>query len=474
MNTIIMLLLISLLVLVHELGHFCAARIFGVRVSKFGFGLPFGPTLYKTKWGNTEILVHAFLLGGYVSFPDDEEAEEDGNKSEKEIKNKEKEEETLPLDSPERFKNKAPWQQAIIVSAGVFMNVVFAILITIFAAAWYHKLPTGTTDIFVKEVVKENNTSNIINADIKAGDKIVSINGIPANSTYKFIFVIQKSKWFDNFVDSKIITQKLEDLKKLNPEVDFENLIAKGTKLRLPAQTPESELRIDEKVAMGLEKYKTDEYELTKEEIQLRDSIQNKEFYIALQDTDPESLAKALSDSYRPMTIVLERDDKQHTLNEIYTDKKGVLGIKLDTKEIFTETTTPKEIVFASCNYLWMSTKLMALGLWQLVTGKIPISEMHGIVVITKVGSDIIEAYGMLNGLLLTAIISIDLAIINLLPIPALDGGHLMFLALEKIMGRKIDEKITENISRIFFLLLIILMVYVVFNDIFALITHKF
>ena len=76
MNTIIMLFLISLLILVHEIGHFAAARMFGVRVSKFGFGLPIGPTLFKTKWGNTEILVHAFLLGGYVSFPDDEEVKE--------------------------------------------------------------------------------------------------------------------------------------------------------------------------------------------------------------------------------------------------------------------------------------------------------------------------------------------------------------------------------------------------------------
>ena len=150
------------------------------------------------------------------------------------------------------------------------------------------------------------------------------------------------------------------------------------------------------------------------------------------------------------------------------------MGIKLETKEIFTETNTPKEIVVNSLKYLWTNTKLMAFGLWQLVTGKIPMSEMHGIVVITKVGSDIIETYGMLNGLLLTAIISIDLAIINLLPIPALDGGHLMFLALEKILGREIDEKITETIGRIFFLLLIVLMVFVIFNDIFALVTHKF
>ena len=101
-------------------------------------------------------------------------------------------------------------------------------------------------------------------------------------------------------------------------------------------------------------------------------------------------------------------------------------------------------------------------------------NEMHGIIAITKIGSDIIEHQGMLNGLLLTAIISIDLAIINLLPIPALDGGHLMFIIIEKIIGRPLDEKIVENISRFFFALLIALMIFVVFNDIFALITKKF
>ena len=115
----------------------------------------------------------------------------------------------------------------------------------------------------------------------------------------------------------------------------------------------------------------------------------------------------------------------------------------------------------------------MLLGLWQLISGKIPLSDMHGIVAITKVGGDIIENSGMLKGLLLSAIISIDLAIINLLPIPALDGGHLMFLALEKLVGRELDEKIVEGISRVFFTLLILLMIYVVFNDIFALVTKQ-
>ena len=322
--------------------------------------------------------------------------------------------------------------------------------------------------------MSKDNTSNIVNADIKPGDKIKSINGINVTSTYKFIFVVQKSKYFDGFADSEIVTHKLKDLKILNPKVDFENRIPAGTSLKLPAAAPEKPLKVSENVASGYEKYETAEIALTKEETELRNEIENKTVYVLKEDMEPENIAKALSDTYKPITIVLERDGSEVVLNNIHTDKNGLLGVKLETREIFTPTNTPKEIITNSINYLWQSTKLMGFGLWQLVTGKIPMSEMHGIVVITKVGSDIIETYGMLNGLLLTAIISIDLAIINLLPIPALDGGHLMFLALEKLLGKELDEKITEGIGRFFFLLLIILMVYVIFNDIVALVTHKF
>ena len=84
-----------------------------------------------------------------------------------------------------------------------------------------------------------------------------------------------------------------------------------------------------------------------------------------------------------------------------------------------------------------------------------------------------IEQTGILNGILLTAIISINLAVMNLLPIPALDGGHLMFLIIEKFKGKPLDERVTAKISNFFFLLLIILMMVLIFNDIFAIITKQ-
>src|ERR1035437_7417981 len=101
MHIFTMLFLISILVLVHELGHFGVARLVGAKPERFGFGLPFGPTLYERKWGDTTICVHALLLGGYVSFPDDDPDSE------------------IPKDDSRRLSNKSVWQRFLIISAGV-------------------------------------------------------------------------------------------------------------------------------------------------------------------------------------------------------------------------------------------------------------------------------------------------------------------------------------------------------------------
>ena len=100
--------------------------------------------------------------------------------------------------------------------------------------------------------------------------------------------------------------------------------------------------------------------------------------------------------------------------------------------------------------------------------------DMHGIVAITKIGGDVIQNNGFFSGLLLTAMISLDLALVNFLPIPALDGGHFMFLVIEKLRGKPLAEETINKISSVFFLLLILFMIFIVGNDIYALIKHKF
>lgn len=459
-NLIIMIALISLLVLVHEWGHYIAARLFGVRVTKFGFGMPIGPVLFKTKKGDLEILVHACLLGGYVSFPEDEETEEG-----KPI---------LPLDSKERFKNQPPLKQAIIVTAGVIMNVIFAFFLIVLAATIFHKLPTGKSEVFINEVLKDGYIQKTMPNKLKANDKIVSVNGIDIDSAYSFIFLVKNSKLYDNKVSKETINKKLDEFLKLNPKIKKNEIIKEGTRIILPTKTPEDKLVVNEHILKGIEKYKDNEIQLSEDETKLRNELLNRYTYVLTRDSFALEIATALADYYKPLDIVLERGGKQIEIKNVVAGEEGTLGVKLSTKEIYTETKTLPQIFVNSAKYMVNSTKLMCIGLIQLITGKIPMNEMHGIIAITKIGSDIIEHQGMLNGLLLTAIISIDLAIINLLPIPALDGGHLMFIIIEKIIGRPLDEKIVENISRFFFALLIALMIFVVFNDIFALITKKF
>lgn len=459
-NLIIMIALISLLVLVHEWGHYIAARLFGVRVTKFGFGMPVGPVLFKTKKGDLEILVHACLLGGYVSFPEDEETEEG-----KPI---------LPLDSKERFKNQPPLKQAIIVTAGVIMNVIFAFFLIVLAATIFHKLPTGKSEVFINEVLKDGYIQKTMPNKLKANDKIVSVNGIDIDSAYSFIFLVKNSKLYDNKVSKETINKKLDEFLKLNPKIKKNEIIKEGTRIILPTKTPEDKLVVNEHILKGIEKYKDNEIQLSEDETKLRNELLNRYTYVLTRDSFALEIATALADYYKPLDIVIERGGKQIEIKNVVAGEEGTLGVKLSTKEIYTETKTLPQIFVNSAKYMVNSTKLMCIGLIQLITGKIPMNEMHGIIAITKIGSDIIEHQGMLNGLLLTAIISIDLAIINLLPIPALDGGHLMFIIIEKIIGRPLDEKIVENISRFFFALLIALMIFVVFNDIFALITKKF
>lgn len=457
-SLIIMLFLISLLVLVHEWGHYVTARMFGVKVSRFGIGMPIGPTLFKTKRGDLEIVIHACLLGGYVSFPDDEE---DSEKS-------------LPKDSPERLINQPKWKRAIIISAGVIMNVVFAFLLIVFTALVFHKLPTGKADVFVNDLIKEGAIAQGYKDTIKKDDKIIKVNGLDIDSTYKFIFLIKNSAEYDNKIDKEIAEKNYNEILKLNPSLKENEKIKAGTLIKLPKRTLENPLIVSDEVAKGLDKYENSEIELTKEEITLRDKIKDSLNFKTDEEITLNELANSISDTYKPIDITVNRNGEILDFKDIKVPSDGVLGIKLSSSDIYQETKDIKSIIYYSYDYLIRSTKYMCYGLWQLITGKIPAKEMHGIIAITKIGSDIIQYQGMLNALLLTALISMNLAIINLLPIPALDGGHLMFIIIEKIIGKPLNEEAIDKISKFFFLLLIILMVLILFNDVWALITGKF
>ena len=185
-------------------------------------------------------------------------------------------------------------------------------------------------------------------------------------------------------------------------------------------------------------------------------------------------MAFAVSDTTKPLDIKVLRDGNVVELKTVYSDSEGLIGITFDRKEILIPVTGVKSALKTSYDYLYNETKSMIIVLKQLFTGKIPLKNMHGVVLITKMGGDIISSEGIFYGILLTAVISMNLAILNILPIPALDGGHLLFLIIEKIQGKPVKEEVANKIMTVFFILLIALLVFVLFNDIYVLVKPLF
>ena len=447
MSILIMILLLSLLILVHEAGHFCAARAFGIRVDKFGFGLPIGPTLYKTKVGDVEVLVHAFLLGGYVSFPDDEKDCD------------------LPKDSPERFINKPVWQRVIVVSAGVIANVICAIALVMVVAIFTGKLPSGNYEVFVGDISAPKEAS-IWQSGLQKGDRILKANGCDINNAYSLVTIVKNSAKNNGLITEDIVEANYKELKNLNPGLVKDETIPSGLAVRLPQKLSQEVITMDEYAAKGAKYFKPKGEKIDESLLELVKQIEGKTVYVSDGKYTLEDISKALSNGYHPINLTIERNGVVLDLKPIYPDEKGIIGIGLSTKKTMIETKNPVSVVTESYVYLWDNTYTMMYSLGQLFTGNIPLKDMHGVVAITKIGGDMIDKSGKSSGILLAALISMNLAILNILPIPALDGGHLMFLTIEKIMRKPVDEKIIEVVSTVFFSLLIILMIFVVFNDI--------
>lgn len=447
MSIIIMILLLSLLILVHEAGHFFAARAFGIKVEKFGFGLPVGPTLYRKKCGDVEILVHAFLLGGYVSFPDDEKDCE------------------LAEDSPERFINKPAWQRAVVVSAGVIANVICALALVMFVAIWTKQLPSGNYEIYTGSISAPKD-ANIWNSGLQVGDRILSANGCDINNIYSFVTIVKNSAKSNGVISNEIVEKNYALLKGLNPGLERDEIIPAGIAIRLPEKVETDVITMDKYAAKGAKYFKKEGITLDETLKALSKQLDGDTVYTSDGKYTLSQIATAISDGVHPINLVVERNGEQIKLPPIYPDEKGIIGIGLASKQTMIETTTPISIIKGSNKYLWDNTYMMTYSLGQLFTGNIPLKDMHGVIAITKIGGDMIDKAGKSSGILLAALISMNLALLNILPIPALDGGHLMFLIIEKIIGKPLDDKVIEKISSVFFSLLIVLMVFVIFNDI--------
>lgn len=454
MSIVIMVLLLGFLILIHEMGHFFAARALGIKVSKFALGFPIGPTLWSKKIGDVEYLIHACLIGGYVAFPDDEKDSD------------------LPKDSLERFANNPVWKRMIVISAGVFMNLVVAFLLVFIVAGFWGELPSGKQQVFAQKVLQEE-TAPAYLGGMQDGDRILTINGSDINSSYAFTTYIKNSTAYDAKVEKATIDENLTKLESLNSNINKDEVLPKSVVVRLPQNLTESKLQLSDDVLKGLAFYKDEQLKLNDKQVKLRDSLIGKNTYVSDGTMTLSDVAYAISDNVRPLDFVVLRNGEKIELKTIYPDKEGMIRVMPNVIGLTVKTNTLPKVISEGSKYLWKQTAMQLYGFYQLITGKIPAKEMHGIVAVAKIGGDVISNGGLASGLLLTAIISAWLAILNFFPIPALDGGHMLFLILEKLRGKPVSEKAIEISSTIFFGLIVVLALLLIANDIYALITHK-
>ena len=334
---------ISVVVFIHESGHFLVARLFGVRVEKFSIG--FGPALlkYRDKKGTTWIL-SALPLGGYVKMYGDGDVASNPDLQ--------KIEEMSPEDKDSAFFTKKSWQKSLIVAAGPFANYILAVFC--FLIAFYNiGVPTSTSEVaFVqKESIADQ-------AGIMPGDVMIKINNISVKDALHF-----------------------------------------------------------------------------KEEI-----IQ--------------------SDSEVNLTIL--REEEEYNLSLDFGSGDKILGVRFSSALI-------KSDVFntfiAAVEYSYLMTEVMIHGLVDILTGKLGIDNIGGPLQIAEYSSKAAEQ-SFNSFILFIALISLNLFIVNLLPIPMLDGGHLLIYGIESIIGRSISPGVRIFISRVGFIILIFIIILSVTNDI--------
>lgn len=342
-----MIILLGILIFVHELGHFLVAKWSGVGVLKFSLG--FGPRLIGKKIGETEYVLSAIPLGGYVKM-----LGESGD-----------EEELSPDDEKRSFQKQTLLKKIAIVAAGPLFNFLFAIIA--FAVVYAVGVPVSTSRI---GNVQEGSAA--FEAGMQSGDVIIAIN------------------------DREILRWS-----------ELANAVSEssGDKLRISVDRENKFLDI----------YVTPELVKSKN--------------IFGEEIDTYRIGVGISD-------------------ETVMERQGPVGA-----------------LYSGIEQTWGWTKLTCLGIVKIIQGVVSPKELGGPILIAQMAGSQVRK-GFLPFIFLMAVLSVNLGVLNLLPVPVLDGGHLCFFLIEAVTGREVNIKWREIAQQVGFFLLILLMIFVFYNDI--------
>ena len=429
MNGLVMagqlLLAFSILVIIHELGHYLAARAFGIRVEKFYIFFDAGAKLWSKKIGETEFGIGWLPLGGYVKISGmiDESLDTKSLKKEPEAW---------------EFRSKPAWQKLIVMVAGVVMNIILGVTILTFVHLKYTKeyLPIES----VKEGIYAYPYARFLG--FETGDKVVAING-KAIERYEDVF---STKLF--FAKNVQVNRNGELLVLEMTDTLFSYLKNNGLFIGLENHP----FAIDEVV---------EDYYAYKAGIRPGDKVLQID---NIRTTTFGALREALYlNSGDTIMMIVDKNISIDTLM-VPVDDEGRIGVMINKPQYEYQ----KYNLFSAMKYGWRdaveSLTANIKGFSLIFKGKEKARDnLAGPIGIAKIYGGVWDWGKFWN---ITAILSMILALVNILPIPALDGGHVFLLSIEAITGKKLPDKAMEVIQIIGMVLVFSLMIFVIGNDI--------
>ncbi len=417
--------MLGLLVAVHEGGHFIAARLCGIKVEKFSIG--FGKPIVKFDKGGVEYSLSWIPLGGYVKMkgdnPDSEEEDPDG------------------------FLNSPWWKRAIIAFAGPFTNLIFALLVFMVSFMFAQNV----TDHF--PVVDQ--VEGKLQSYLQAEDKIVKVNDNEVVGWFSGIMklkdgesntlLIERNNVLQEVIIPNVKITEWTDYSLIRPKIDpiVGEVIPKSPAYNVGIESGDRIVSVN---GVNISNW----YEMN-QEIDTNDEVVE-----VIVDRDGELLTKQL------------------TKMELPNNDQKIIGISQYFPVNYEERLTFPQAIITGFTTTASIVAMHYVSFYQLI--KKPKSlknSIGGPVMIFSMGRDYVKK-GIASGLQFVGLLNIVLMVMNLLPIPVLDGGHIMFSFLEGIRGKKLSMKTQLVLQQMGIFLLLTLMIYAFYSDFQGIITRHF
>jgi len=445
-SLISLIVVLGVLIFVHEAGHFLVARLFGVGVEKFSLG--FGPRIFGKTVGRTDYRVSAIPLGGYVKMV--------GEDPDMELP---------PEDLPVSFTHKNVYKRMLIVAAGPVSNMLLAVFIFLL---FFSILGIEDIRSVVKSIEKESPAAS---AGFELDDRIVAINGRDTESWYDVKKAITDSQG----------APLLFTVDRNGELLDLETVPV----LRTGRDILGDEIEYFDAGISGLPAIEAIIGEVTKGFPAARAGLKKGDRIIGINAatvTNWDEMRKAITASGGdPMQVKVQRGSEvlQFEIVPELTVTKDRIGNKVERYLIGISTggisipedmrlkkrLPPGAAVIESFKQTWFVTEITLRGIVKMIDGSISRDNLGGPIMIAQMaGQQAKEGIGKLIQFI--AFISINLAILNFLPIPILDGGHLMFFSIEALRGKPVSLRVREIAQQAGMFILLLLMVFVFYNDI--------